>query len=352
MRGIALSESGAAPSYKARTPLMRRGLASRKGTDVVTITNRLKLPQPIVDAIRNDGYSKGGSDYSVTELIAPAQQRYLMAKHESELVEDAADRIWALLGQTMHTILERANATGIAEKRLFTTIDGATVSGQFDHMDLYRDENGLIILRDWKLASVWEYVRGVREEREQQTNLLAWLARRNGYDVDALEIVMIFRDWSKPEAMRYANDDSFPNEQVARIKMPMWSQAKCEEFALQRVRLHRDAWKVRPLCSDEERWAQPDTFAVKRTKNKRALRVLKTEEDALKWAADNKAGFRTRSLDGEEVIQLAKDVIIEHRKGTSQRCAAYCSVLQFCEQGRQIVGVNAEESAQEGNIDG
>ena len=46
------------------------------------ITNNANIPQPIVDAIKNDSYSKGKADISVTQLIAPAQIVALERKHE------------------------------------------------------------------------------------------------------------------------------------------------------------------------------------------------------------------------------------------------------------------------------
>ena len=90
------------------------------------LTNKLNLPQPLVDAVKNDSYTKGEkADVSVTQLIGPMQQIFLKRKHWDELEEDVSDLIWALLGQTMHTILERADISAIKEKRLYLNVDGA-----------------------------------------------------------------------------------------------------------------------------------------------------------------------------------------------------------------------------------
>ena len=39
------------------------------------ITNELGLPEPLVDAVRNDGYTKGNADFSVTGLISPLPEK-------------------------------------------------------------------------------------------------------------------------------------------------------------------------------------------------------------------------------------------------------------------------------------
>src|SRR6185436_15819592 len=106
------------------------------------ITNRHGLPAPLVNAMRNDPYTKGRSDISVTQLIQPPQPRKLLKGREIE--EDASELIWRLLGQAVHTILERAYPdTAITEKRVFGEVLGWIVSGQFDVYD-----NGL--LSDYK----------------------------------------------------------------------------------------------------------------------------------------------------------------------------------------------------------
>ena len=71
------------------------------------ITNVLNLPQPIVDAVQNDPYDSGESDISVTRLISPPRQVALANEHGRKLTEDCADRLFSLMGQAMHHILER-----------------------------------------------------------------------------------------------------------------------------------------------------------------------------------------------------------------------------------------------------
>jgi hypothetical protein len=106
------------------------------------LTNKLGLPSAIVAALENDTYSRGECDLSVTQLIAPPRQVELRRRHEAELEEDVADRIWILLGKSIHEILEKAAPYGsaITEERLFMEIDGWVISGAFDSLVLREDE--------------------------------------------------------------------------------------------------------------------------------------------------------------------------------------------------------------------
>ena len=97
------------------------------------ITNRANLPDALVRAVANDPYV-GGGDVSVTTLIGPPQIHYLRHKYENDLEEDAIDRIWSLLGQAVHTILERAEQLGLTEKRLYMPVGKWNLSGQFDRL--------------------------------------------------------------------------------------------------------------------------------------------------------------------------------------------------------------------------
>ena len=85
------------------------------------ITNKKGLPELLVRAVKNDPYSPGErTDISATTLIRPPQQVALSRFHASDLVEDAADRVWALLGSATHNILERAaGPEDISEERYY-----------------------------------------------------------------------------------------------------------------------------------------------------------------------------------------------------------------------------------------
>lgn len=269
------------------------------------LTNRLNLPQPLVDAVANDSYNRGQAHISVTGLLRPPRVAALEEAHADELEEDASDRIWSLVGQVIHGVLERADQTGVTERRFSIEVEGWTVSGQAD-----RFLRGL--LQDYKFVTAYKFKNGgVPEEFEQQLNCYAELHRRNGHDVKRLEIVAILRDWSKMEARR---DPAYPQQQVIIRQVPLWTQAKAQAFIRSRVILHQQARVRLPECSPDERWAKPDVYAVMKRGRKTAVRLYESRE-----AAESHVGS-----DGS--------LFIVFRPGVSVRCENYCSVSSFCSQ--------------------
>ena len=264
------------------------------------LTNKIGLPDALVNAVRNDGYSRGQSDISVTQLIDSPFIRHLRQQHADELTEDVSDRIWSLMGQSIHTILERANLTGLVEQRLFVEINGHKLSGQFDHL-----ENG--VLTDWKMTSVWSVVYG-KTEWGKQLNVLAYLCRLKGLTVNSLQIVAILRDWSKSKA---GKEDNYPDTQVVTIPITMWTPERQEEYVLERINAHFHDGTI--PCTDDERWVKPGKFAVMKKGRKSALRLLDSKDEAEKWIVENG--------EGTEIVE---------RPATFNRCELYCNVNQFC----------------------
>lgn len=261
------------------------------------LTNKYKLPSGIVQAVANDPYTKGASDISVTGLIQPPYIRKL--REQTEVIEDVADRIWSLLGQSVHTILERAYAgSGIAEQRLFMTVNGWTVSGQMDVL-----EDG--VLSDFKVTSVWS--RDGKAEWEQQLNLLRVLCEHHGHKVDRLQIIAIYRDWQKSKTF----DKDYPETQVGVIPVPMWPLERAQAFMLERVKAHQHDEPGH--CSDDERWLTPTVWAVKKDGRKSALKLFDNQEEAQEMADD-----------------LGKGHFVEFRPGEYRRCASYCNVSHAC----------------------
>jgi hypothetical protein len=269
------------------------------------ITNHADLPQAIVDAITHDGYSKGDAHISVTGLLRPPRLAVLEKCHEDDIVEDASDRIWSLIGQSIHTILERANRVAVAERRLSIVVEGWKVSGG---MDIYEEKG---ILSDYKVTSVWKLIKGDLSEWEEQLNLYAVILRQHGHEVTKMQIITILRDWSKREAER---DAKYPQSQVITIDIPVWEHDKAAAFMKDRVILHKQAQVSLPECTKEDRWAQDDVYAVMKPGRKSAVKLYNNAKDA-KIHADCERGL-----------------YVTHRVGQSVRCKSYCRVAQFCSQ--------------------
>lgn len=277
------------------------------------LTNKFHLPQPIVDSVRNDPYSKGAADYSITGLLRPPRIAQLEREHDSELEEDVSDRIWSLVGQVVHGILERAERTAMAEKRLYATIANKRISGQLDRFVVI-DKT----LQDYKFITTWKIKDGVPQEYEEQQNCYAWLLRENGYEVHHSQLVCILRDWHRSNALR---QEDYPLHHVAILPVKLWPNDEVRDFIRARIQAHEDARELLPKCSYGDRWATPDVWAVMAPGKKRAIRLYSSEEDA-------KAHLAAFPDSGYYIV---------HRPGEfGKRCSmGYCPVSRFCSQFKE-----------------
>ncbi len=281
-------------------------------------TNRYNIDPVIAQAVMTDDYEAVG-DISVTRLVRPPQITYLEHKREDELVQDVHDGLYMLEGRALHHILDIArDETRLQEHRLTVDYNGWTVSGRFDV--LYTETN---ILKDYKVSSVWGHILGGKEDHEEQLNFYAHLAACNQIQVDELRVVMWFRDWLKSQVER---DRQYPPLKVLEHRIPLWTPDDAVAAFHGRVRQHQLAKSGTYLpCTPEERWARPDSWAVQKPGTKKAYRVF--EEPALaKAMADSMVGY--------EVV---------HRPGENVRCAGYCSVVDFCEQAKELGVVRRED---------
>jgi len=216
------------------------------------ITNRMRLPDAIVRAVSAHRYSKGDCDFSATELIGPARIRALRKRHEHEIVEDAADLLYAHLGSMGHAILQELAGDGVAEERLFADIDGVRVSGQLDLMRPTPNAKESDI-NDYKYCSVWVAMKGgCKFEWKAQMNIYRWLARRNGVPIRNAAIIAIFRDWSATKAGK----NGHPAKQVKVFKTPDWGTDRTEKYLRWRIREHTDAATSLPKCWKFEHWGE------------------------------------------------------------------------------------------------
>lgn len=219
-------------------------------------TNTLGLPQALVSAIINDPYSKGDADFSVTELLKPPRARALEVKYYSELEVDASSRIWALLGQTVHAILERgAGEKDLVEKRFKATFLKSTLSGQIDLLSSGK-------LYDYKVTKAYPFStkggKGQKPEWIAQLNMQLELLRSNGLDAQSLHIVGILRDHDK-RCLDPSNHRNFmagyPKAEVVIADIPIWPRETTQAFIEHRIKAHTMARLALPQCEVEETWA-------------------------------------------------------------------------------------------------
>ncbi len=317
-------------------------------------TNKLGFPQAIADAVKNDPYSPGDSDITATQLISPPQQVALRKHCKDVIVEDVSDRIYALMGQAIHVVLERANITGIAEKRVYANIDGWVIGGAFDSIAIVEvdtETGSEWVLQDYKQMSIYEVIYGLRPEKTQQLNILDWLLKQNQREdrtyppVSRLEVVGIFRDWSKPEAGRrkLQGDETYPQHQVGIYPIERWDEDRQLAFVNIRLGLHRAADEIRnagkigslPECSDNERWASETTYALIKEGRQKALKVENSEDKLIRWGIE-KGHIDEFEEKDEKAFKFKKGISIETRPGENRRCENYCDVAQFCNQWARL----------------
>lgn len=271
------------------------------------LTNFFKLPQPIYDAVANDPYNRGDCDYSITGLLTPPRISRLTEIHNEVLTEDAADRIFSLIGQVVHGILERAEREAVAEGRLFMNIGGKLISGQLDRFHIV-DKH----IQDYKVVSVWKVKDGVPKEFEEQLNSYVELARANGHQVISADIVALLRDWKKRQSR---TTEGYPTHQAKVLPINVWPRERAQAFIIERIRIHESAKKKLPECTLSDRWNSGDTFAVYKGAGRRAVRVYETLGEAK-----------------EHCAAFGSEYHIVERSGENIRCADYCLVSEHCQQ--------------------
>ena len=263
------------------------------------------LPAPFARALAADEYSKGASDYTVTQLVSPPQRTWLSSN--SEEVRDEYASFMALLGTAIHSILEkysRPEQGELAEIRNYAKIkvlnQEVTISGQ---MDYWADN----CLYDYKATG------GVQEkakdEHYKQVQMNAWLAIQNGISCEYVGVVYFQRDW---KYMQSKVDPSYPKTPIKVFVHP-YDAEYAEKLINQTVLEHHSAALGSPReCSKEEQWAKDDTFAVKKPDAKRARRVYDSMAEA------------------EEDLKSGE--IIERRAGEKTFCNSFCGFAHCCPQ--------------------
>lgn len=245
-----------------------------------------------------------------------------MKLHDSQIEEDAADRIFSLMGTLLHDVLEKSAKSFdhcTTEEALTTEILGWKVTGHYDLTEFVLDGE---LLTDWKFTSVYAMKdKELKPEWDAQVNIYAELLRLSGKIVSKAQVVAIGRDWSRSRAAR---ESDYPQRQVIIKPVLLWSSEKVNAYLHERIALHQQADRegVWPECTEEERWARPAKWAIMKKGNKKATKLCDSEQDAKGWLDQILGGKNMYSID--------------YRPGESIRCQSYCPVAQFCQQAKKL----------------
>jgi hypothetical protein len=280
-------------------------------------TNKHGLPDPVVRALTSFENGEKVEGLRVTTLIDSPRISQLRQTHAADIIEDVSDMVWKVMGTAIHEVFERAASNAyVSEERLSHTVDGTVISGAIDYQF---EEDGEIDLKDYKSTSVFSVLMGDKPEWEKQINTYAYLIRHaKGLKVRSASVVAVLRDWRKSDAERRGD---YPVSPITEIKIRLWPDEEQDAFVRERVRLHRVAELEKdfglPPCTPEEQWAKPAKWAVHKGKNKRALKLFDTENEAQVFAGQS------------------EDRSVTERPATLTRCENnYCRVADFCDQWR------------------
>lgn len=292
-------------------------------------TNKLGLPQYLVDWLMNDDYdyNDAPNTISATGILKPIRASLITSRHVNELEIDVSELMASRYGNAIHDSIERIKTPGVT-KEIRTTkkimVDGVefTITGKYD---LLIEQDGIYTLRDIKSTSVWTKIYGGKDDDYRgQLSIYRWLLS-DSYNINPIAYIdFFFTDWQSAKAKQ---EDNYPSHRIfTGHKIDLLSLEATEAMIREKLKLyllHKDTSDDDlPECSSEELWAEEDTYALYKIGNKRATKVCATEDAAKQYQQDN-------NIKG----------YIQHRPGKVKRCK-YCSAAPFCNQFKRLQEYN------------
>jgi hypothetical protein len=288
-------------------------------------TNKLNLPQYLVDWLSNDNYDYAvtPNTVSATGLMKPVRAQILTARHGSEIEIDVSELFASRYGNAIHDSIERIVTPGVSKEQRTSkkiTIDDTvyTVTGKYD---LLVEEDGLHTIRDIKTTSVWAFIYGGKDEDYRtQLSIYRWLLS-DTHNINPIAYIdFFFTDW---QAAKARAEDNYPQYRIQPgYRIELLPVSVVEAMIRDKLKIlleHQDTADDKlPQCTKEELWAEEDTYALYKIGNKRATKVCDTNEAAQQYQQQhNITGY------------------IQHRPGKVKRCK-YCSAAPFCNQFKQL----------------
>jgi|TARA_Y100000289_G_scaffold33336_1_gene32953 hypothetical protein len=305
------------------------------------LTNRTGLSDSIAEAVKqfHNEYDKVGWK-SVTTLIDSPRCKLLTERHDDQIQEDVSDLLWSFFGNMGHLIAERnTDPNSIAERRFIYKHGDKQISFKPDLLERDPDDYNSFQLNDFKFTSVYILKSAVqgnpKKEWVRQMNFYVWCLGKLGFNITKIKLHVIARDWRASEKLR---EKFYPEQACAVVEVPIWNKEKAEAYCLERIRIHEEAEQLDdndlPKCSEEERWADPDRWAVVKSSSKASSTT------GYKKALPKATSFQTRSDAKHFIIQRndKEDLEIEFRKGESRRCSnGYCKATAWCNQFKEEI---------------
>jgi hypothetical protein len=279
-----------------------------------------KIIEDITKWYNKDKYTRFGSDVSVTELLRPVRVTHLYNRYRQLIKKpDLKQVLSSFLGMGIHDQLQRylkKDDKWLVERRLLSVIDGVRLAGRFDAMYDYKD------LYDIKFTKVYKYMKGDFSEWEQQLNMYDYMAWKDGIELSSLKIMMIFADWQLREQWK----EDYPSSVITIVPVSQWSRTKQESFIKERILMWKSTQSLEdtklPLCTQDERWADPPLYKVYRVPtHTRASKVFKNKTEAENYLKDKKSKDSNWS-----------NATIKSERSNAWRRCVWCDVSGWCNQ--------------------
>lgn len=289
------------------------------------VTNNLGLPQAFVNAVSVERHNKPGT-YSATTLLKGVKETLLTERHFDEIVQDAADSIWAVWGTAVHAIFEAQKDDTFKEEFFSTEVDGVAITGRVDSYDLANET-----LVDWKTASVWKVLHQDFNDWHRQGLIYAWLMKNAGLTVRRCRFIALLKDHSKSKAR---TEGGYPQKPTFIYEFDVTDEDlfNIESFIKDKVNQIKNNKDLPddevPECNADERWCDPEKFAVMKQGRKTALKLFDEEATAKAFI---------------ELQPNKTACYVEYRPGTSRKCSDYCACHEFCSYWKSQTEEAAEE---------
>jgi hypothetical protein len=286
------------------------------------ITNNYNLPSAFVN-LSDDSYEPRAKHYGVTTILKPTREILLERRHDAEMTEDVADRVWLVFGTAVHKILEEADKTGMAEIGFEQpVIDDYILSGK---IDLYNATEQIV--EDYKSATTTKIIRGDFEDWRKQGLEYAWLLSKVGKVATKLRFHALLKDWT-PRDLKAAKEKGtfYPEHSIWTWEHDIKPEemVEIEQFIKNKftdlINNESVADDALPLCSPEDRWNAGDKFAVIKVGGKKASVVCNSKVEAESYIKDT-SGYE-----------------IQVREGEDKKCINYCPCCEFCSYWKQKYG--------------
>ena len=262
-------------------------------------------------------YSLGDADKSVTTLIDTPRIPLLLKKYGHRVVRNVVDEWYRMRGMLAHLAVEKlpdVPGKRIKEERVYLDVNGVKVGGKPDIIDRVWLPEWAI--HDYKCTYPRAVADGLKPAWEAQVNVYRVMAElAHSITIPHQFISTIYADWTQYKA----KSGEFPNVPCEDIQVERWENDHVLLYLEDRVRIHLEAEDQLPLCTDEDRWRDPDEWIVQNRETGRNWRVFSNEDAA--HTAHNGMNHKTRAKN--EVVM---------RRGRCKRCESFCPVADFCDQ--------------------